>query len=275
MKRLLFLLLPLSFFSTTESTAKTPEVIVSPDGYTWGVTGHRVIGEVAYRHLTRRTRKRVRKILGNESIAISSNWADFIKSDTAMNYINPWHYVNVKSGLNYADFTAYLQKDTIVDAFTKINFMVNELKNNQLTMEKKQMYLRLLIHIVGDIHQPMHVGRLEDQGGNKIKVFWFNEPTNLHSLWDDKLIEFQKLSYTEYTENINHATSEQTTQWQSQTMPEWFFESYQLADTLYKGITQPDQKLSYRYNYDHVEMMNSQLLKGGVRLAGLLNEIFK
>ena len=137
------------------------------------------------------------------------------------------------------------------------------------------MYLRLLIHIVGDIHQPMHVSRAEDQGGNKIKVMWFNEPTNLHALWDDKLIESQKLSYTEFATSINHADKQQRKAWQQQLMSEWFFESYQLADKLYNGITQPDQKLGYRYNYDNVAMLNNQLLKGGVRLAGLLNEIFR
>jgi hypothetical protein len=276
MRRILFFLLILPFMmgNTTESTARVVAIPFIKQSPNWGATGHRVIGEVAYRNMSRRAKKRVRKILGNESIAISSNWADFIKSDTAMNYLGPWHYVNIKSGLNYADFSVYMQSDTIVDAFTKLNFMINELKSNKLTMEKKQMYLKLVIHIVGDIHQPMHVGHAEDQGGNKIKVFWFNEATNLHALWDDKLIEFQKLSYTEYTENINHSTKEQRTAWQNQSMPEWFFESYQLADGLYKEITQPDQKLGYRYNYDHVAMMNNQMLKGGVRLAGLLNSIF-
>jgi hypothetical protein len=276
MKKIFLLCLSLTIVSITQNKAYTVDTeAFMKKSPTWGATGHRVIGEVANSHLTRRAKKRIRKILGNESVAISSNWADFIKSDTAMKYLEPWHYINAPWNLNYTDFSAYLQRDSIVDAFTKLNFLITELKNKDLSMEKKQMYLRLLIHIVGDIHQPLHVGRAEDLGGNRIKVFWFNESTNLHALWDDKLIEFQKLSYTEYTQNINHVTSEQKTAWQAQSMPEWLFESYQLADKVYKSVTQPEQKLSYRYNYDHVEMMNSQLLKGGVRLAGLLNEIFK
>ena len=126
----------------------------------------------------------------------------------------------------------------------------------------------------GDIHQPLHTGRSEDLGGNRIRVMWFNEVTNLHSVWDDKLIEFQKLSYTEYTKNINHADKALRKEWQNQPMSMWLFESYQLADKIYAGITQPDQKLGYRYNYDYIDMVNKQLLKGGVRLAGLLNDIF-
>ena len=270
---LLVAVLLFSAFTLNNRSGKGEEG-VSPKGVEWSQIGHRVVGEVAESYLSCRAKKNIRKILGNESIAISSNWADFIKSDSTMNYLDPWHYINVKSGLNYTEFSNYLQQDTIVDAFTKLNFLIKELKNKQTPLDKKQMYLRLVIHIVGDIHQPMHVGRKEDLGGNRINVLWFNEPTNLHAVWDEKLITFQRLSYTEYTTSINYTDKKLRKQWQQQPMSEWLFESYQIADKLYAGITQPNQKLSYRYNYDHIDTLNLQLLKGGVRLAGVLNEIF-
>jgi len=240
----------------------------------WGATGHRVVGEIAESYLTPKTKIAIREILGTESLAMASNWADFIKSDSAFNYLSPWHYINIKGGLNHDEFQKLLQTDTAADAYTKLNFLIQELKNKQLAKDKKLMYLRLLIHIVGDIHQPLHVGHLEDMGGNRIRVLWFSDSTNLHSIWDDKLIEFQKLSYTEYTTAINHIQKKQIITWQKQPVIEWFFESYQVAGKLYNEITQPHQKLSYRYNFDHVEVLNQQLLKAGIRLAGLLNEIF-
>jgi hypothetical protein len=240
----------------------------------WGQNGHRIMGEIADSYLSKKARKTIREILGNESIAMTSNWADFIKSDSSFNYLSPWHYINVKQGLSQTDFNTVLQDDTAIDAYTKLNFLINELKNQQLSLDKKQMYLRLLIHIAGDIHQPLHVGRLEDLGGNRIRVLWFGDSTNLHSVWDEKLIESQNLSYSEYVKAINHTTKEQRRQWQEQPMNEWFFESYQLAGKIYSGITQPHQRLSFRYNFDSIDILNSQLLKGGVRLAGLLNSIF-
>lgn len=243
--------------------------------FAWSQIGHRVIGEIANQYITGKTRRSIKEILGNESIAMTSNWADFIKSDPAMKQYDAWHYINFKSGLTFAAFNAYLQTDTAVDAYTKINFLIAELKNKDLPIEQKRMYLRLLIHIVGDIHQPLHVGRPEDLGGNRIKVMWFNESTNLHSVWDGTLIDFQKLSYTEYANSINFVTKEQKKQWQSQNLIETMFESYSLAEKIYAGITQPDQKLSFRYNYDYIDIVNSQLLKGGVRLAGILNNVFK
>jgi len=103
---------------------------------------------------------------------------------------------------------------------------------------------------------------------------WFREPTNLHVVWDDKLIDFQQLSYTEYTNAINFSTANQRQVWQKEPISEWLYESNQIAEKLYSEIVQNEQKLSYRYNYDHIAIVNNQLLKAGIRLAGLLNEIF-
>lgn len=240
----------------------------------WGVLGHRIIGQIADSYLTKNTKKAIAGILGTESVAMTSNWPDFIKSDPAYNYLSNWHYINFKSGLSYDSVRNFLMADTATDAYSKINFIVTELKNKGLEKEKKILYLRLLIHLVGDIHQPLHVGRLEDQGGNRVRVLWFRDSTNLHTLWDTHLINFQQLSYTEYASSINFTTKIQRSSLQQQPMTEWFFESYQLADKIYADIKMPHQKLDYAYNFKYVDILNSQLLKGGVRLAGLLNEIF-
>ena len=137
------------------------------------------------------------------------------------------------------------------------------------------MYLKLLIHFVGDIHQPLHIGLKSNLGGNRIKVQWFNNPTNIHAIWDESLINFQQLSYTEYAKAINFTTPAQIRAWQKQPIIQWAVESYEIAETLYPEITEDNQKLSYRYNFLHVQTMNERLLKGGVRLAGILNELFR
>ncbi len=263
MKNLRILLLAIAFISISVSSFAW-----------WGQTGHRVVGQIADSYLSNKARNAIREILGSESIAMSSTWADFIKSDSVYNYLSNWHYVNFKQGLSQTEFNTILQNDTTTGAYTKLNFLISELKNKQLAPDKKLMYLRLLIHIAGDIHQPLHVGQFEDLGGNRIRVQWFGESTNLHSVWDEKMIESQRLSFTEYTKAINHSTKKQRKQWQEQSLNDWFFESYQLAGKIYSGITQPEPKLGFRYNFDYIEMLNNQLLKGGIRLAGLLNLIF-
>lgn len=240
----------------------------------WGLLGHRIVGQIADSYLSAKARRQIRAILGNESLAMCSNWPDFIKSDTAYRYLDPWHYINFKDGLTEQQLHDYLDKDTATDAYTKLNFLIGELKNKSLDQEKKVLYLRLVVHIVGDIHQPMHTGRLEDLGGNRINVLWFNQPTNLHTVWDNRLVEMQELSYTEYAKAINFTTKAQRREWQSQSIRQWLYESYTISRHIYAAIKEPNQKLSYRYNFDYVDTLNDRLLKGGVRLAGVLNAIF-
>src|SRR5687768_10871221 len=172
-------------------------------GYAWGVIGHRVVGEIASYHLTAKAKKEIARILGTESIAMASNWADFYKSDPAYDYLYNWHFININDSLSRDQFLERLKKDTAVDAYTKVNMIVDSLKGKKLGAEKKLLYLRLLIHIVGDLHQPMHVARQDDLGGNRVRVQWFNQPSNLHRVWDEQLLEFQQLSYTEYATALN------------------------------------------------------------------------
>jgi len=239
----------------------------------WGVLGHRIVAQIAESYLTPSAKNAVYKILETESMAIASNWADFIKSDPDFSYLSPWHYVNLPARDSIAEINNFLEADTAVDAYTKINFCIKQLQNKKCAADDKVFYLRLLIHIVGDVHQPLHVGRKGDQGGNQIKVSWFGVPSNLHRVWDEQLINFQQLSFTEYTTAINHTTVDQKNIWQKQDVRTWIYDSYQSVEKIYGDITL-NEKLGYEYNFKFISIVNNQLLKGGVRLAGLLNKIF-
>lgn len=240
----------------------------------WGTEGHRIAGLIAQSYLTPKAKAAIRAILGDTSIAIASNWADFIKSDPNYSYLSSWHYVDLDKTYTYPGLQAYLQQDTGVDAYTKLNFLIAELKKKNLPADKKLLYLRMVIHIVEDIHQPMHVGHTADKGGNDIKITWMYNPTNLHSLWDSGLIEFQQLSYTEYAASINFTTPAQRIQWQKEPISQWLFESNRVADKLYEEVKPGDVLNTYKYNFNHIAIVNRQLLKAGVRLAGVLNTIF-
>jgi len=239
----------------------------------WGMLGHRVVGQIAETNLNPKTKLVLKGILGNETLAMSSNWADFVKSDKSYDYLYNWHFVNFGAGLSSADIKGMLKADTAVNAYTKINFLVNELKKKNLPKAQKIIYIRLLVHIVGDIHQPMHTGRAEDKGGNDVKLTWFGKSSNLHSIWDTELVESQQLSYTEYTQAINFCSAKQKADWQQAPINAWITETYGMAQNIYGGVA-PGDKLSYRYIYDNLNTVNNQLLKGGIRLAGVLNQIF-
>jgi hypothetical protein len=239
----------------------------------WGTNGHRISGQIAENHLSLKARLAIKAILGNESIAMASNWADFIKSDDNYKYLYDWHFVDFDRPLAYPEMVEFLEYDNGTDAYTKIKFLIEELKKKNQTKANKLLYLRVLIHIAEDIHQPLHTGHTSDKGGNDVKVSWFGKLTNLHTIWDSELVNYQSLSYSEYVSAIDFATPAQIKDWQSAPIAKWVFESSQLADKIYND-SKPDENLSYKYNFTHVDMLNQQLLKGGIRLAGLLNQIF-
>ena len=241
--------------------------------FAWGMLGHRVTGGIAEHYLNAKAKAELKKLLGNESVAMASTWADFIKSDRSFDYLGPWHYINISSGKSRLEVMQYLQADTGEDLYTKMKFVIGQLKSRTLQKDKRIFYLKLLIHLIGDAHQPMHMGRPEDRGGNGIKLYWFGTPTNLHRIWDEQLIEFQQLSYTEHIAAINFVSPSQKDIWIKQPITEWIYESYEVAQKIYTSV-KPEDRLSYNYNYNHVSILNQQLLKGGVRLAGILNDIF-
>ena len=240
----------------------------------WGMNGHRIVGQIADYYLTAKARKAVMGVLGTESPAMASTWADFIKSDSTYNYLYSWHYVNLPANLDQNGVFNFLDSYKEASVYSKIPEMIAVLKNKDKTGEEKKLAMRLLIHFIGDLHQPMHTARKEDLGGNKVTVSWFGQRSNLHRVWDEQLIDYQQLSYTEYATAINHPTKEQLTKWRADSLKEDVYESYLTCNKIY-AATKADDKLSYNYNFQFVDLMNEQLLKGGVRLAEILNTIYK
>ncbi len=235
----------------------------------WGKTGHRVVGEVAERHLTRRARKAIEKLLDGESLALVSNYADDIKSDPEYKKYSPWHYVNFPYGKKYGEESP----STSGDLITGIEKCISVLEDEESSEEDKAFYLRLLVHFIGDLHQPLHVGRAEDRGGNDIEVSWFGDDSNLHRVWDSDMIDSFGMSYTEISVNLPRITKKQRRSIQSGSYMDWAYESQELSKTVY-GSAQMGEKLGYRYMYDNFGMAKLQLQKGGLRLAKLLNDIF-
>lgn len=242
--------------------------------FSWGVTGHRVVAEVAQQHLSKRAKKEIEKLIGRESLAWWANWPDFIKSDSTWNDASKWHYVDLPGHIGKDSFVAALKKLPGKNLYTQIQDMMRQLRDKDLPIEQRKIALYFLIHFMGDLHQPLHVGRDEDQGGNKVVVYWFDKKTNLHSVWDSELINFQQYSFTEYARLIDIAQKEQVKEWQSSSLEDWFYESHTLADSIYEASPN-ESKLSYKYNFKFQHTLDGQLLKGGIRLAAVLNEVFQ
>lgn len=240
----------------------------------WGMLGHRIVGQIAESHLSGKARKGVKEVLGNESLAMASNWGDFIKSDPAYDYLYNWHFVNLPAGLDKQGVFDLLEQEKSPNVYNKIPEMAAVLKNRKTSAEEKRLAMRLLIHLMGDLNQPMHTARKEDLGGNKVFVTWFGEKSNLHRVWDESLIEYQQLSYTEYANAINFPSADQLSTWRNSSLKDYVYGSYMACNRIYANV-KPEERLSYKYNFEFVGLLNEQLLKGGICLANILNDIYK
>ena len=244
--------------------------------FAWGATGHRVIAQIAEENLTKKAKKQVDKALDGYPMAYWSNWADNIKSDKTdkWTHTHKWHYVNIPGDLPKQLFLEEAKNVKQENVYSEIPKLGEVIKSKTATDEEKRYALYFLIHLVGDLHQPMHVGREEDLGGNRISVSWFNSPTNIHSVWDSRLIDYEKYSYTEYAKILNILTKEEKKNLQKGSLEDWLFDTYEIANEIYATI-EDGNKLSFDYPYKYKSTVELQMQRAGLRLAVLLNEIFK
>ncbi|GGW45043.1 S1/P1 nuclease [Arenibacter certesii] len=235
----------------------------------WSKTGHRTIGEVAQHHLTGKTKRTLKKLLNGESLALVSNHADEIKADRSYSKFGPWHYVNYPMDKKYTE----VEPSNAGDIVMGIEKSIEIIKDKNSTKEDKVFYLKMLVHLIGDLHQPMHVGRLEDKGGNDIQLQWFGRGTNLHRVWDSNMIDDYGMSYSELANNLPELSKNQIKVIQKGDVYDWVEESHELSAVLYDSV-EPGEKLGYAYSYKYWVTVEQQLQKGGLRLAKVLNQLF-
>ncbi len=240
---------------------------LSTFAFGWGATGHRVTGYIADKHLTKKARLAMQRILGQQSLAMASNWMDDIRSDSLYDYTADWHWVTIQNGETY-DQSKKNPKGDIIQTIERI---LVELKSKKLSAKEEAERLKILIHLIGDIHQPLHVGGGNDRGGNGVKVTWFRADSNLHRVWDSDMIDDTRLSFTELAESLNKPDAVQVKKWQRTSVRDWANESMRYREQVYDT---GNGKLGYQYSYKYFSIVRERLVQAGVRLAGVLNEIY-
>lgn len=237
----------------------------------WGKTGHRVVAEIASNFLTEKTKVIIDDILEGQNLAYVSNYADEIKSDSNYNKYYPWHYVNIPFDKQYNDIEPSKEGDVIF----AIRYFIKELKDSNTSNENKAFSLKFLVHLVGDIHQPCHVGKQDDKGGNLYYLKWFGKKSNLHRIWDTEMISNNGMSYTELSQNlINLYSGKLDKQEIIMSKPIiWLNESQNELKEIYNHLG-TETSLGYSYQYKNFPLVEKKLYYAGIRLAFILNDIF-
>ncbi len=240
------------------------------NAWAWGQKGHDVTAYIAEQHLTPTAKAAVESILDGRSIVYWANWLDNASHQRPLVYTKTWHYKNIDEGVRYEEAPA----NPAGDAVTAIKSRIEILNNPESSLEERQLALKILIHVVGDIHMPLHMGHATDLGGNRIKVKFFNRENNLHSVWDSSLPESaHKWSYTEWQQQIDRANPALQTEIISGTVDDWAKETVAIASDVYTYF-QPGANISYNDIARWTPTIEQQFLRGGLRLAYLLNTIF-
>lgn len=242
-------------------------VLAPAPALAWGKTGHRVTASLADRHLSGLARAHVREILGVETLDEAGTWPDEMRANPDpfwQKTASPWHYVTV-AGMTYD------RAPPEGDALGALAFFRNQLRDPRTSLEHRQLALRFIVHIISDLHQPLHVGRPGDRGGNDVKVKWFGRDTNLHAVWDSAIVDDMQLSFTELANRLDrHTASDDVIAWWTANPRDWITESAQHRERIY-----PDKpELSYDYVYQHRPTVELRLKQSGIRLAAYLNALF-
>ena len=162
--------------------------------HAWSQKGHDTVAYIAECHLTKAAADSVAEILDGKSPVYWANWLDNASHTPDYAYTKTWHYKNIDAGVPY-DSTPLNPKGDVV---TGIREQIVILSDPKSTKPQKNLAMKILIHLVGDLHQPMHMGHLSDLGGNNVKVKFFDRDTNLHSVWDGSIMNSgHAWSYTE------------------------------------------------------------------------------
>ena len=240
----------------------------------WGQKGHRIIAKIAYDNLSGKARKAVNKTLGTQGMIFWANWPDEIKSDT----IYPQ---SIKDGWHFQDFDGGMSDSAVVAALTdypKEGGNLLRATDSLVTVlkEKKgdEHTLRFVVHLAGDRYCPMHTAHMDDRGGNDVKMKWFGGNTRLHAVWDEKLIESQGYSYTEYAEKLEIEYADRKKAILAMSDAELLLHNYHFTEAIYEYQQTWDGN-AYHYIYRWHIPMEEQLYIAGIRLAKLLNEIYK
>jgi hypothetical protein len=236
----------------------------------WGQIGHRVTGAIAEDHLSPRARREVRRLLGRESLAEASTWPDEMRPETTpfwQTEAGPYHFTDVPTGKTYAQVGAPPQGNAV----TGLARFTATLRDPTASVEDKRLALRFIVHIVGDLHQPLHVGNGLDRGGNDVQVILRGEAQSLHLLWDTGLIEHQKLSFTEMVAWLRPGiTPELARAWREPDPLVWIAEGQALRD----GVYPQGPEITPLYVLRHWPTAKLRLQQGGVRIAAYLDWVF-
>jgi hypothetical protein len=227
-----------------------------------------MVVEIAKVYTSKAVQDSVSKYLDGLTWEQTATWMDDVRGDHSYDYMKTWHYINIEKD------KTYVAEPNAENVIVSIQKAAAEL-GNRTGMSHVQVNtdLKLLFHLVGDEHMPLHVGYGEDKGGNDVEVDYLGKYVNLHHLWDIDMIEANlKVIQSQLTEFCKKATKKEINQLQSADTVEWMSEGRAYLPDVY--AYKKGGLITKEYTDKAVKIITKQIFDAGVRLAGILNSAF-
>jgi hypothetical protein len=230
----------------------------------WGHTGHQIIAEIAFANLDEQTKQQVLYYLDGMAIGEAANWMDGVRGDPAYEYMRPWHYADFDRGQPATALTG----DNLIGV---LNQALRELENkNALSRAQIRTDLLYIMHLVGDLHQPLHLGYADDRGGNEVPLSFGGKSSNLHRVWDSQIIDYRHPAAQEIR-FARPLTAAQIATIQQIDIVAWANESRSYLPLVYSAR---DHDAGDTYIAAVYPVIEKQLLYAGLRLAAMLEKYF-
>lgn len=234
----------------------------------WGILGHRVVARIAEGRLTPKAAAEVARLLDGQGIPAVANWADSLR--TIKPEIGIWHYVDIPTWEQSYDSVRDCKTGCVISA---LNAKIAELSDRTKSKAERAEALRFIVHFVGDMHQPLHSGERGDKGGNDVKLTFEGRLTNLHSVWDSGMLnawgETEDVLVNRINERLVHRGDIRIMT--SGTIADWAMEAHDVSRDVVYNFVPPTLVLDSSYRTMVRPVLEDRLLRGGVRLAAVLN----
>lgn len=237
----------------------------------WGAMGHRLVVEIAWDHLTPTARAAALSLLGGQSLGNASVWADSIRN--SRRETGPLHYVNLPAGERAWHPEQYCRRgECVVGAVEKYQAILAD--RTAATADRAEA-LRFVMHFVGDMHAPLHVGDRGDRGGNGVSVTWRGRKTNLHAVWDTDLLRAWAPSEGSYLKTLRRRivrmSPEEQVRAASGSIAGWAMDGNGISGEVVYRLP-PGNDLGSAYLRSAGPVMDLAIINAGLRLARLLNQ---
>jgi nuclease S1 len=239
----------------------------APSSTVWSGLGHRLIARIASERLSAPVREEARMLLDGLELRDVAVWADSIRPSQPAT--GPFHYINIPVDSAFSEWRRYCPREgCILEALERYRLI---LADRARPRPERAEALKWVVHLVGDLHQPMHVGDRGDRGGNDVAVLWEGQRTNLHSVWDGRILGSARLDEEAFLIRLRERVPAADSAWSGGGPMDWAAESHAMShDHAYR--VPGDLDVSSAYAQENLPRAEQRVLQAGLRLARLIEE---